>query len=154
MHNDILTPEQIAILPLLKRFARHFYLVGGTAVALHLGHRRSIDFDLFNARPLKRKRLKTTIEEHFPIQEIFRQNEEEFTVVVNAVKMTFFDYPFEIPHPVHFENSITLPEIVDLAAQLCYFEDLNRNEPIEFIGTEINEADIQQFLTEIALTPF
>ena len=29
-----------------------FYLAGGTAVALHLGHRRSIDFDWFSARAL------------------------------------------------------------------------------------------------------
>ena len=29
-----------------------FYLAGGTAIALHLGHRRSVDFDWFTAEPL------------------------------------------------------------------------------------------------------
>jgi hypothetical protein len=29
-----------------------FYLAGGTALALHLGHRRSVDFDWFSERPL------------------------------------------------------------------------------------------------------
>ena len=30
---------------------RTFHLAGGTALALHLGHRRSIDFDFFRAEP-------------------------------------------------------------------------------------------------------
>jgi hypothetical protein len=32
--------------------ARGFYLAGGTAVALHFGHRRSVDLDWFTAQPL------------------------------------------------------------------------------------------------------
>jgi hypothetical protein len=33
--------------------ARSFYLGGGTALALHLGHRRSVDLDWFTAEPLE-----------------------------------------------------------------------------------------------------
>ena len=40
MHIEILTPEQAELLPLVKKFQRSFYLVGGTAIALHLGHRQ------------------------------------------------------------------------------------------------------------------
>ena len=47
MHKEILSKYQIELLPLLKQFKREYYLVGGTAIALHIGHRRSIDFDLF-----------------------------------------------------------------------------------------------------------
>jgi len=45
MYQDILLPDQIELLPLIREFKKEFYLVGGTAIALHLGHRRSIDFD-------------------------------------------------------------------------------------------------------------
>jgi hypothetical protein len=31
-----------------------FVLYGGTAISLHLGHRRSVDFDFFHDRPLKK----------------------------------------------------------------------------------------------------
>lgn len=31
-----------------KPYLKDFYLVGGTALALHLGHRRSVDIDLFS----------------------------------------------------------------------------------------------------------
>ena len=47
MHPDILSKEQKELLPLIRQFKREFYLVGGTAIALQVGHRRSIDFDLF-----------------------------------------------------------------------------------------------------------
>ncbi len=48
-HNEVLARRQQRVLtqigPLLSRLG--FYLAGGTAVALHLGHRRSVDFDWF-----------------------------------------------------------------------------------------------------------
>jgi hypothetical protein len=48
-HPEILKPRQQEVLSKLGPVAtRHgFYLGGGTAIALHLGHRRSIDFDWF-----------------------------------------------------------------------------------------------------------
>lgn len=36
-----------------------FVLYGGTAVSLHLGHRRSVDFDFFHDRPLDRRTIGT-----------------------------------------------------------------------------------------------
>jgi hypothetical protein len=35
-----------------------FVLYGGTAVSLHLGHRRSLDFDFFHERPLRKDRIR------------------------------------------------------------------------------------------------
>lgn len=58
---DILPPAQqeiwqdLAPAPTLS-----FVLYGGTAVALHLGHRVSVDFDFFNAAPLDKDRLATS----------------------------------------------------------------------------------------------
>jgi hypothetical protein len=48
-HSEILTDRQLEALRLLgpKATERDFYLAGGTAIALHLGHRRSVDFDWF-----------------------------------------------------------------------------------------------------------
>lgn len=44
MHSNILSKGQIELLPVVKTFSREFYLVGGTPIALHLGHRQSIYF--------------------------------------------------------------------------------------------------------------
>ncbi len=42
MHKEILTKDQEHLLPLVKLFNKDFGLVGGTAVAFHIGHRESI----------------------------------------------------------------------------------------------------------------
>lgn len=49
LHPEVLPPEQAAALRALGPVARRegFYLGGGTALAIHLGHRRSLDFDWF-----------------------------------------------------------------------------------------------------------
>lgn len=61
MHKEILNHDQTNLLSLLKDFKREFYLVGGTAIALHIGHRRSIDFDLFKEKPFIALKVLTKI---------------------------------------------------------------------------------------------
>jgi hypothetical protein len=50
-HLEVMTPAERRALQDIGRIAteRGFYLAGGTAVALHLGHRRSVDLDFFTA---------------------------------------------------------------------------------------------------------
>ena len=51
-HEEILTGGQRKALRRLGPKSTGFYLAGGTAIALHLGHRRSVDFDWFLAAPM------------------------------------------------------------------------------------------------------
>ena len=44
MHDESLTKEAGEILPFFEKF-EGFYLAGGTALALQIGHRISVDFD-------------------------------------------------------------------------------------------------------------
>ena len=62
MHTEILSEKQKELLPLITAFSKQFYLVGGTAIALYLGHRTSIDFDLFTNKDIKRKSIKNSLE--------------------------------------------------------------------------------------------
>ncbi len=121
MHKEILSKEQREILPLIKRFSREFYLVGGTAVALHIGHRRSIDFDLFTDKNLKRRSIKKIIEDSkFPVQDIIYEDHEQMHLIVNSVKITFFNFPTKVDHPLDFEGIIKIPALLDLAAMKAY----------------------------------
>jgi len=52
-----------------KKF-KDFYLVGGTALALHLGHRESIDIDLFTTKDFD---VNSTLEYLFNKQIPFKQ---------------------------------------------------------------------------------
>jgi hypothetical protein len=55
MHLEILNAAQFELLPVLSQFKREYYLVGGTAIALHIGHRQSIDFELFKEKDIRKK---------------------------------------------------------------------------------------------------
>ena len=50
---DILPDEQRALWPALARVPESFVLYGGTALALRLGHRTSVDFDFFSSEALE-----------------------------------------------------------------------------------------------------
>src|SRR3990172_5281534 len=54
---SVLPAAQRALWPELAQVPRHFVLYGGTAVALHFGHRASVDFDLFTSRPIEPEAL-------------------------------------------------------------------------------------------------
>jgi hypothetical protein len=55
---ETLPPAQIALWPELAPFERMgFVLYGGTALALRLGHRESVDFDFFTDRPLRKDQI-------------------------------------------------------------------------------------------------
>lgn len=46
----VLDTQQQLLLPLLEDFSKTHFLAWGTAIALRLGHRKSIDFDFFSVR--------------------------------------------------------------------------------------------------------
>lgn len=61
-HLDILPPAQRLLWPHLRAAAGlGFVLYGGTAVALRLGHRASVDFDFFAAEPLDRDAIRAAL---------------------------------------------------------------------------------------------
>jgi len=101
MHTEILSKEQKELFPFLKRYQRSFYLVGGTAIALHLGHRRSVDFDLFTFSDLRKSRIKKSLLE-LPFQQIpLFEDVDQLHLIANEVKITFFSYPYQIEHPIN-----------------------------------------------------
>jgi hypothetical protein len=122
MHKEILTKEQVKLLPLLSKFSRSFGLTGGTAIALYIGHRESLDFDLFTLKnkPFKNTEIKRKVSEIKDIDEVIVNKLDEFTFIINAVKFTFFRYPFEIDFSEKLDNIIKMPDLLTLAAMKAY----------------------------------
>ena len=120
MHSEILNDKQKQLLPLIAQFQREYYLVGGTAIALYIGHRRSIDFDLFKSSTINHKRNIDKIAASTFEHVITRRVEEQMNLIVNDVKVTFFQYPFPIEPNERFESFVRLPSLLQLAAMKAY----------------------------------
>lgn len=120
MHKEILSEKQKELLPLIRQFSREYYLAGGTAVALHIGHRRSMDFYLFKYSTLNHSRNLKKIAEFGMDYEVTRRNSDQMNVSVGNVKLTFLEYPFHVAGVRKFENIIKIPELIDLAAMKAY----------------------------------
>ncbi|MDD2916277.1 MAG: nucleotidyl transferase AbiEii/AbiGii toxin family protein [Candidatus Gracilibacteria bacterium] len=122
MHLEILSPEQIDLFRLLAESRkRSFYMVGGTAIALHLGHRKSIDFDLFRRKNFKGNTAQTILDASKTRWQILHIHEEgQYTGVIHDVKVTFFYYPFDIDAVEDIEQVIKIPSLLTLAAMKAY----------------------------------
>lgn len=120
MHKEILTQGQVELLPLLKKFSNDFFLVGGTAVALYIGHRRSIDFDLFSLKGFNNLNIKRKILRTANIEKVYVNKLDEFTILIKGVKITFFNYPFEIKTKNKLNNIIMIPDLLTLSAMKAY----------------------------------
>ncbi len=183
MHEEILTKEQLELLPL---------------------NRRSIDFDLFSSEKLHSLSIKNRIKKSsFEVDSIIFES-EQLHLVVNSVKISFVEFPFKIPHFTQFKDIITLPELIELAAmkayalgerakwkdyvdfyfllkyrfkvmdiikkaerifgsyfnsklfleQLVYFEDIDYSETVEYIGEVPSAEEIKESLKEAAVRAF
>lgn len=118
MHLEILSKEQKELLPVLSSFKKEYYLVGGTAIALHIGHRESIDFDLFKEKNIRKKDL------YFKLNSIDYKvsfaDYNQVNMISKGVKITFFSFPYYIPTDCIVKNYLKMPDLLTLAAMKAF----------------------------------
>jgi len=120
MQINILNPKQSELLPYIKKFKRSFYLVGGTSIALYIGHRRSVDFDLFTFGKINKQRIKINLLDIPFKQTILFEDIDQIHFIINGVKVTFFSFPYNIEHQFKFDSYITMPSLKTLAAMKAF----------------------------------
>lgn len=120
MHEEILNSDQRSLLPVLASFRREYYLVGGTAIALYIGHRRSIDFDLFKFAPINHKKNLDRLQDAGFNIKVTRRVTEQMNLIVNNVKVTFFQYPFPVKPNQRMGDYFRLPSLLELASMKAY----------------------------------
>jgi Nucleotidyl transferase AbiEii toxin, Type IV TA system len=120
MHLNILDKNQTDLLPFLAKFKREFYMVGGTAISLYLGHRKSIDFDMFKRGTVKARTITKKFEENKEKYIVTLNIDGQLNLICREVKFTFFNYDFDIPHNVLIGKHIKIPTLLDLAAMKAY----------------------------------
>ena len=90
-------------------------LVGGTALALQLGHRKSVDLDLFGDISAEGIEIRDALEEQFSVS-IVKESKNIKIYQVDVIKVDFVNYKYSwIDDPVQ-EDGITLAGIKDIAA--------------------------------------
>ncbi len=118
MHLEILNSEQKQLLPIISQFKREYYLVGGTAIALHIGHRESIDFDLFKEKNIRKKDVYSKLKN--VDYKVSFADYNQINMMVNDVKITFFSFPYTVPVHSELKGFIKMPDLLTLGAMKAF----------------------------------
>ncbi|MFH0804406.1 MAG: nucleotidyl transferase AbiEii/AbiGii toxin family protein [Candidatus Zambryskibacteria bacterium] len=122
MHLETLTENARRVWDKIQNFEniKNFYLAGGTALALQIGHRISVDLDFFSDQPIKKTLLKD-IEEFFgkPV-EVLVKSKDELTIVVDEVKITFLHYYFPLIYSLKNDKNIKFADISEISLMKAY----------------------------------
>lgn len=119
LHKDhfIVKPETFALIQQLQAlpFLKEYYLVGGTALALQLGHRNSIDIDLFTRNDFEPASILNQLQPQFEVQSTFTARNTLLSFV-NKVKVDFITHNYPLVLPPITEEGITYLSMQDIAA--------------------------------------
>ena len=119
-HLDILPPAQRRLWDELMDVPKEFTLYEGTAIALYLGHRASVDFDFFTFQPFEPRDLSNTVP-FLKGATMTQQSANTLTCLVNRgdpVQVSFFGVPNLAPIAppiVAPDNGIKVASLTDLA---------------------------------------
>jgi hypothetical protein len=121
MYSEILGVKQAELFEKLAIFKNDFFLAGGTALALQLGHRKSVDLDLFNYNDLQVEKIRRNLKKiGVNIDAVLINTVEEFTFLSSAVKVTFLTYLYNINSFLDYENGFRLADELSIAAMKAY----------------------------------
>jgi len=93
-----------------------FYLAGGTALAIQIKHRTSLDFDFYTEKKFDVRELREEFSSRFKkIQEIYIA-EDTLVLAVNDINISFFKYPYSLIRPAKRLEGISIASIEDISA--------------------------------------
>lgn len=111
-YRDGLSSAQIHALGKLGRLteARHFYLAGGTALTIYLGHRQSLDLDWFTeepfANPLQFARFLQEAGVSFSTEQIAEGSLHGW---VEGVRVSFLEFQYPLLSPLVWWEDLGVP---------------------------------------------
>lgn len=107
------TQDGLAILSQVK-FVGEYFLAGGTACALYLGHRLSFDLDFFSAKPVEPRIIIKSLKDLGKV-EVYQNDEGTFNGKFNQVKLSFFVYPYRMLFPFREYCGVKMADLKDIA---------------------------------------
>ncbi len=118
LHLSTVEPITLGLLKELmtKSYLETFTLVGGTALSLQIGHRISIDLDLFSTDIFDHVELKEHLGNDFPNFHIDLARSNTLITRIMDVKVDFIRFKYGFNYPVVIENELRLANIGDIAS--------------------------------------
>lgn len=110
-------PEPVrALVPHLAPLASElrFYLAGGTAAALQLGHRESVDLDVFSPNDFDLDAVARRLAQVGPVQ-VTRTAPGTLHVLLGPVRVTFLHYPYPCIAPLVPFEGLPLANLRDIS---------------------------------------
>lgn len=114
---DILDKKRLKLLPNLK-FLREdgFYLAGGTALALYIGHRISIDFDFYTPEGFESRKILRKFEKSKITINLIQTQEDTLILKASGIEVSLFTYPYRLVRPLIKTEYLDLASLEDIAA--------------------------------------
>ena len=94
---------------------KQFNLVGGTALSLQLGHRKSVDIDLFTKSAFDKGRVAELLEANHSAKNV-KVVENGIISSIDNVKVDLIYHPFPDVHPLVVEEGIRMASLEDIGA--------------------------------------
>lgn len=91
-----------------------FALVGGTALALQLGHRFSVDLDLFTTEPFDKDILLEDLKADFQVS-VESESRNIVITYINDVKVDFVKVPYPTLFPMQTVDAVRMLDLRDIA---------------------------------------
>lgn len=92
-----------------------FNLAGGTSLALQIGHRHSVDLDLFGARPFQKQEILDLVGPLGKTQAI-HVTRNILVLNIAGVKVDFVNYQYPWVGPLRIEDGLRLVSLEDIGA--------------------------------------
>jgi predicted nucleotidyltransferase component of viral defense system len=125
LHRETVERGTFALLEELMQidFLGDFNLVGGTGLALLLGHRKSVDIDLFNVSEFNIPELKKKISDKLANRAEFHSSEKNKMGVFGyfeGVKLDLCRHPYPLLNPIQKIDGIRIWSMEDIAASKVF----------------------------------
>ena len=149
LHFSAVSPEALELLREIQHLPilNDFYLVGGTALALHYGHRISVDLDFFTEKEFDTSILIDTFKEKYKL-DILSQAKNTLTLNIRFVKTDFIRHNYPLLNPFQEIEGIKLLSVEDIAAMKLN-STMNRGSKKDFydIYELLNHFDLEELIS-------
>jgi len=117
IYRDVLNREQKELLPKLRFLKKEgFCLAGGTALALQIGHRTSIDFDFYRQKGFQSGRLLEKFQKSLKGLSVDTEKEDTLILRFKNSGISLFKYDYPLVKPFIETKELLLLSLEDIAA--------------------------------------